>query len=197
MRKKIILLTLPVLIPLLIFVGCATDRNAVQRKEVPPMTLSEQGITLTLNYLTEDQLIVKFGKKNNPFIAPPSVVGINQEMVFELSVESQPAGEILLKEVELQFGGKAEGPKNIFHLTRFWEVELTRGDTAEYTLGRMKQVIKKNLLPNKTIIKPGSGSTGLVAFLGKFPRYGNFTLYIPVFNKNGKMIHNFRFDFEL
>ena len=74
MRKKFILLILPVYVPLLLFVGCATDRNAVQRKEVPPMTLSEKGITVTLNYLTEDQLIVRFGEINNPFIAPPSVV---------------------------------------------------------------------------------------------------------------------------
>ena len=195
MRKRFFLLMLPAIVPLLLFAGCATDKNAVRQKDVPPMTLSEKGITVTVNYLTEDQLIASYGKKDNPFIPPPSVVGINQGIVFELFIESQTAGEILLKEMELQFGGRAEQPKNIFHLKRFWEVELNRGSTPGYNLGRMKQTIKKNLLPNKTTLKADSNSTGLIVFLGRFPRYGNFTMYIPVFEMNGELIHNFKYDF--
>ena len=63
---------------LILAVGCATDKGAVQRKDVPTTTLTEKGVSVTMDYLTNDELIAKFGKDNNPFIPPRSAIGINQ-----------------------------------------------------------------------------------------------------------------------
>ena len=197
MRKKIILLTLPVLIPLLLFVGCATDRNAVQRKEVPPMTLSEQGITVTLSYLTEDKLVERFGERDNPFIFPPSGFGLNSGFIFELAFNSDINADIMLNKIELQYEGKAKVPKNIFHFSNYWDMKLDEKNAPKKNLAKMKLVIKKNLLPNQYSIKSGSSHKKLIAFTGKLPRYGNFTVFVPVYDENGKLIHNFRYSFEL
>ncbi len=197
MRKKIILLTLPVFVPLLLFIGCATDRNAVQQKEVPPMTLSEKGLTVTVTYLTEDQLLERFGERNNPFIPPPSALGFNKTVVFELNIKSISEGNVILNKIELQYNDGVDRPKNMFHFENYWEMELSRGDTQKNDLAKIKYVIKQNLLPNELVVGKNLTYAGFIVFQGKLPQYGNFTLYVPVFNKNGEMLNNFKFVFEL
>lgn len=197
MLKKCIRIALCIIIPLLLSIGCATDRGAVGQKEVSPVSLSEEGVTLVIILLNENQLLERFGEKNNPFIPPPSAVGLNRLMVFELYAETASEIEIILNRIELQSGGKPKSPKNIFHFTNYWEVELKTGNTQKYDLGRIKLAIKRNLLPNKFTINKDSNTAGLLVFQGRLPRYGDFTLFVPVFSKDGEMIHNFRYDFEL
>ena len=149
MRKVYFFLTIAALVPLLLFIGCATDRYAVQQKEVPPMTLSEKGITVTVNYLTKDQLYERYGERNNPFIPPASLGGFNQAIVFDILIESSITADFILKYAELQAEGKVEIPKNIFHLGRYWEMELRNGDTPDNSLGRIKKSIKKEPYPEQ------------------------------------------------
>ncbi len=182
---------------LLLSIGCATDRGAVQQKEVSPVTLSEEGVTIVISLLNENQLLERFGERKNPFIPPPSAFGLNRMMVFELYIETALETEITLNRLELQASGKVKSPKNIFHFSNYWEMELQSGNTQKYDLGRIKLAIKRNLLPNKFIVNKDSNTTGLLVFQGRMPRYGDFTLFIPVFKKNGEMIHNFRYDFTL
>lgn len=202
MLKKCIRIAFPIIVPfllsiLLLSMGCATDRGAVQQKEVSPVSLSEEGVTIVISLLNENQLLERFGEKNNPFIPPPSAIGLNRVMVFELYVETTSEAEIILNRLELQSGGKPKSPKNIFHFSNYWELELKPGDTRKYDLGRIKLAIKRNLLPNKFTVNKDSNSTGFFVFQGRLPRYGEFTLFVPVFKKNGEMIHNFRYDFTL
>ena len=197
MLKRFFLSPLAALVPLLLFIGCATDRYAVQQKEVPPITLSEKGITVIFAYLTEDQLLERFGERDNPFIPPPSAFGLNNTFVFEISIESQVDAEIILNKLELQFDRGVDSPKNIFHFENYWDVELTKGDTQKHSLHKIKYVIKQNLLPNKLSVSKSSIYTGLIVFQGRLPQYGGFTLYFPVFDKNVKLIHNFKYDIEL
>ncbi len=197
MLKKCIRIAFLIIVLFLLSTGCATDRGAVQQKEVSPVTLSEEGVTIVISLLNENQLLERFGEKNNPFIPPPSAIGLNRVMVFELYVETASEAEIILNRLELQSGGKPKSPKNIFHFSNYWELELKPGDTRKYDLGRIKLAIKRNLLPNKFTVNKDSNSTGFFVFQGRLPRYGEFTLFVPVFKKNGEMIHNFRYDFTL
>ena len=202
MLKKCIKIAFPIIVLfllsiLLLSMGCATDRGAVQQKEVYPVSLSEEGITIVISLLNENQLLERFGERNNPFIPPPSAFGSNRLMVFELYVETASEVEVILNRLELQSVGKSKSPKNIFHFSSYWELELKTGDTRKYDLGRIKLAIKRNLLPNKFTVNKDSNSTGLLVFQGRLPRYGDFTLFVPVFKNNGEMIHNFRYDFTL
>lgn len=202
MLKKCIRIAFPIiglflLSILLLSIGCATDRGAVQQKEVSPVTLSEEGVTIVISLLNENQLLERFGERKNPFIPPPSAFGLNRMMVFELYIETALETEITLNRLELQASGKVKSPKNIFHFSNYWEMELQSGNTQKYDLGRIKLAIKRYLLPNKFIVNKDSNTTGFLVFQGRLPRYGDFTLFVPVFNKKGEMIHNFRYDFEL
>jgi hypothetical protein len=197
MRKSILMPTLTLIVMLLVFTGCATNKGAVQVKEVPNMTLTEKGVSVTMDYLPKAELIAKFGEDNNPFIPPAYSASFNQGMAFELSVRSEVRGEIYLKNLELHTGGRPENPKNSFHLTTFWENKLRRGPQQGYSMGRLKLKIKKYMLPTIVKLDPGSSQTGVVIFLGKIPRYGNFSLFVPVLDDKGGTINNFRFDFEL
>ena len=128
-------------------------------------------------------------------LATPYFTGA--EVEEPLDVETASEAEIILNRIELQSGGKPKSPKNKFHFSNYWELELQTGDTRKYDLGRIKLAIKRNLLPNKFTVNKDSKSTGLLVFQGRLPRYGEFTLFVPVFKKNGEMIHNFRYNFTL
>ncbi len=124
-------------------------------------------------------------------------LGLPIEINLSPRVETALEAEITLNRLELQASGKVKSPKNKFHFSNYWEMELQSGKTQKYDLGRIKLAIKRNLLPNKYIVNKDSNTTWFLVFQGRLPRYGDFTLFVPVFNKNGEMIHNFRYDFEL
>ncbi|MCK5570981.1 MAG: hypothetical protein KAJ15_14765, partial [Spirochaetes bacterium] len=101
MLKKCIKIAFPIIVLfllsiLLLSMGCATDRGAVQQKEVSPVSLSEEGVTIVISLLNENQLLERFGERNNPFIPPPSAFGLDSVMVFELYVETALEAEITL-----------------------------------------------------------------------------------------------------
>jgi len=50
------------------------------------------------------------------------------------------------------------------------------------------------VLPNTPQAASGERIEGYVVFMGKFPTYGDATLYIPVFEREN-MLKNFRFQF--
>jgi hypothetical protein len=198
--KKIVNLPCLFILPLLVLfaISCATTKGPViERPKPEPMTLSEKGITITIKYMDENDLNEQFGEKNNPFNPPPSVIGSNRMLVFEVSIDSIHDIKVFLDTIELQFGGKIKYPENQFHLVNYWEQEVKRRDPREYDLGRMRLTIKRNVLPNKLTIKKGTDFKGILVFQGRLPRYGEGKIFFPIYGISEELLHTFKFEYKM
>ena len=203
--KIILLITI-----VFLFASCSTERFIVRSRDIEIQKQTMNGITLSVKFLNEDDLVERFGRVNNPFIAPPSALGLNRMMVFEALVENNLKNTadpdaiaaivtiiIPLNKIEIQFGGKNKNPVNRFHLYEFWKNRIYKDDTyKKWNSSKINQLIKKTVLPNTVISKPQSDTAGLLVFMGRFPNYGTADVYIPIFTEDGNQLHNFRFVFQ-
>lgn len=197
MRKRYFVFVMIVILLVFFTSGCSTKRVSLQYPKPEPVTLSEKGMTLTLNPLEESQLEERYGKRGNPFIAPPSALGFNQMRVFLFSIESMEDVLFVLKTIELRFGEKIKSPENAFHLINYWEGEAEKQGPGDYDPARMRRTIKQNVLPNDFTVKGGTQYEGLLIFQGRLPNHGNSTVVVPAFKESGEHFHDFIFNMEL
>lgn len=203
MKKiKISLLFIFGCIGLLLYGGCSTNRYSTRPLSSPDQTAEGENVSLTLHFLGEEQLTERFGKEHNPFLPPPSALGLNRMIVFQLEVkplhessEKRPF-VIPLKETELQFGGRNKSPVNRFHLTQFWESKKDKVGMKGRDLVELKKIIQENVLPNELSIEENTLSTGLLVFTGRFPKYGKAVVYVPLFLEKNRPVNTFSFEFE-
>jgi hypothetical protein len=85
--------------------------------------------TITMKYTNEEELEERFGTVNNPFISPPSALGLNRIMVFDVQIASTMPIVVQLNRLELQFGGKNKNPMNRFHLSQFWANKIRESES--------------------------------------------------------------------
>jgi hypothetical protein len=171
---------------------------------IPPQSQTENGITVNISHVEEKMLQDRFGKTNNPFVEPASLLRLNKIMVFDVRIhvengKSQGPTEALffLGEVELQHGGKVIHPENRFHLYTFWENLINKNDDYKsWNKGRVNNVIKDTLFENETTVQKGSTAEGFIVFMGNLPKYGKGELYIPLFFEGGQKETVFRFTFD-
>ena len=180
--------------------SCATTSVEVQRADTGVLQKSAQDVDMSVRFLDETVLKELHGETNNPFISPPSALKMNRILVFEVTASSASAKpeNILLElgTMELQFGRNPEEPVNRFHLSNFWERRIEKNDGYRgWNKARLNNVIKEYVLPNTAQAASGERIEGYIVFMGKFPTYGDATLYIPVFESENKMLNNFRFQF--
>jgi len=182
---------------ILLLANCSTDRFTIQSIDMQPQSQTMYDTTITMKYTNEEELEERFGTMNNPFISPPSAMGLNRIMVFDVQLASTMHIVVQLKRVELQFGGKNKNPMNRFHLSQFWENKIRESESHRgWNSSKTKKVVNQNVLPNELTVTPGPASDGFLVFMGRFPNYGTATVYLPVFSEDGKTIHNFTFHFE-
>jgi len=183
---------------LIIFVisSCATNKFEIQTSGNALKTAKEKDIRLTLKFLDEKTMIDRFGKEDNPFLSPPSALSLNKIMVFELNISNLSKEDLnrevmlQLNQIELQFVKVNKHPINQFHLKQFWEM---KSKNSNY---KISLLIKNNVVQNKLVLKEESNYKGLLVFIGNFPNYGDAKVYVPVFREDGRLIHNFKFDFS-
>ena len=179
--------------------SCATTSVQPDRADSIVLQKSAAGVDMSVRFLDETALKELHGETNNPFISPPSTLKMNQTLVFEVAASSASAKPenilMQLNTIELQFGRKPEEPVNRFHLANIWERRIEKNDGYRgWNKARLNNVIKEYVLPNTAQAASGERIEGYVVFMGKFPTYGDATLYVPVFDSEN-MLNNFRFQF--
>ncbi len=193
-------------------VGCATKYRVAPDNYPPNRELYD--ISMNLTYLKEEALIERFGNTNNPFFAPPSIIGANEMAVFELEVVNNTSSSeirdssilIPLSSMRVIYGGKALLPVNSFQLGIFWEDKLRGGASSSDrgtsksdrygTARKMQYIINRELLPRELTLETGSSNTGLIVFMGRFPSWGDGEVHIPVFTENKQIIGVFKDEFQ-
>lgn len=188
---------------ILLLAGCSTGKRFVKTEGASSDTATDLGLSVKLRYIDEEEIKEKYGKRNNPFLSPPSALSPNPFIIFELTMDTDQNFKgpftVHLKDVEIQFGGINKQPTNQFLLTKFWEHELQQEMLDKryvgWSMGKIRVLIKRTIFPNKFEIQRGDTQKGLLFFKGGFPRYGEAFVYVPVI-KDGAMAKNFRFTFE-
>jgi hypothetical protein len=194
-----------VLTAMLLTAGCGTGRLTVaDTAEKQTLTQEEGGVRATLTFLPKGELVRRFGEENNPFIPPEAMLSAKDFFVLEAVVTETPVpgGEkpyryltVLPGEMELHFSGKVDRPTNQFHFTNYWEQVTKVKDPREYSIERMTLTIKRTMLERENSTA-GGPVRGLVVFRQNLPSYGEATVYLPVFDQDGRPVHRFSFVFS-
>jgi len=180
-KKHLFIFKLFIGLFLVILTSCATTDLKKMDRDFPPQIQTIDDVKISVSYLNEKELREQFGKINNPFISPPSALGLNNIMTFHVQVENSSQSSIStyiqLNRIELQFAGKVFEPINRFHLYNFWELKIKNNEDYFYwSPSKVNLIIKDNVFPNSLSISPGEKYTYLLTFMGRFPKYGQAQL---------------------
>ena len=183
-----------------LLIGCSTGKRVVMTNASASTQARDIGLEMSLRYLNEEEIYKRFGEKNNPFISEDTALGMNQFIVFELTVIPQSGFNgpyiVELDSIELQFGSVNTSPQNRFHITSFWDHKIKRDDRySQWSMGKVGSVIKRSVLPNQFTVQRDGRIRQLLVFQGGFPKYGNATVYIPVLKEDG-VAANVKFNLE-
>jgi hypothetical protein len=171
--------------------GCATVKRGPEGPIFQPASATEKGITVSMRQLGRDELIERYKEIDNPYLTESSLLG-GEMIVFELTISAPIEIKLTLKTMEFHFGPKFTPPINRFHLSEYWKSRIqSQNSYGGWTSARVTHTINKTMFPEKLIVNPNESHTGLVVFMGRFPKYGEALLYIPVYTKNDELIHLF------
>ena len=183
---------------------CSSDRWVITSKNLAP-DRDEYAIDLTATYLTEEDIIEKFTKRDNPYLPPETLVSGTDMIVFEVTVHNRTPGNrsivVPYESMRMIAANKAFVPMSQFRLSEFWKNFLDKAstrDTRDYksTGGKMSYVIGETMFANPAEIKSGENYSGIVAFMGRFTKYGVAEINIPVFDTEERAIGIFVEEFE-
>jgi hypothetical protein len=151
-------------------------------------------VTLTLTYLSEEDLIQLEGKPfrptdtamertgYNPYILPSKGIFQRELLVFRLhAVSEETVLRFTLTDICLTMGGVVDSAKNINRLMVHWDGFL---DDSEDTF--MRESAMRTLLPYDCIVAPGEPLEGYLVFFKNFPKTGgDAVISIPAETDSG------------
>ena len=188
------ILLISCVLSLILVTGCATGRKTFQQMRFKPVTLSEKGITVELVHPTEEELIGRFGRVDNPFLPAPSFLGGGPSLVLELSIETSTDLRVYLSSIEFHMGNKFLGPVSPSHFAHYFDTRIQRDDRYRgWTSGRVRKRINDHMLPSRLKLKSGESERGFVVFSGSLPSQGEAAFYLPVYSPEDELLHTFKF----
>jgi hypothetical protein len=172
--------------------GCASVKKGREGLLFKPVSAAEKDITVSLREVGRDELVERFRTVDNPYLPPGSLVGGDEMIVFELTISAPSEIKLILKSIEFHFGSYFTHPTSRFRLSQEWEFRIQRQDAYNgWTGARVTQIINRTMVPDKLVLRPNESYTGFLVFMGRFPTYGEASIYLPVFTKNDELIHLF------
>lgn len=189
----------------LLFTQCSSDRYAISSKNTAP-DREEYDIEAALTYLTDEALLDRFGKNDNPYMSPETLVSGSDIIAFEVTVQNNTPGDrtiiVPLESIRLVSGNSAYVPQSAYRLISFWDNNLKKRGSANWkynyhsTPGKMRYVINETMFANPALLKSGENYSGIVAFMGRFTKFGYGEINIPVFDEEARVIGIFAEEFE-
>jgi hypothetical protein len=200
MRRKSIILMAAVLVLFWASFGFAGETGVGKSKGnmLQSVSASSEDIRIEIHYLDGEQLVERYGEKNNPFIG----LGPSPLTTFIISIKTPVDVRLDLATVELQAGGMTVRPLRDFFITTYWNGKL-RNQGRNYiprtykgwSAGKIQYNTRKYMVPARLKVKADETYEGLVVFEGRLPRYDKVTLVLPVYSASGELLHPFRFEY--
>jgi hypothetical protein len=183
---------------LILISGCTTGEQSLKEgdKRSVVTTLSEQGITLSAQYLDKKMLYDRFGTRDNPFLEYKG----NRLIVIEFTLSAGYEVRLRLSKVTFDYLNTLSKPVPRVDFSQYWERTLRNPGTAstglpsryrDWSYNRVLKVINENTLPDSLEIRPGPEYTGFMLFEGEEGKYGNAKITVPIYSAGGKKVHEF------
>lgn len=127
-----------------------------------------------------DTLYERFGKTNNPFIAPPMLITPRYFYVFSVTVTAKQNVTVQTDRIELIAGGDREHPDGVEAVIRFWEANSPDDTPTDHkNILKKKGIMRKNLFPDSLSLIPGESYTGYIMFIHPNPSLNPGQMIIP------------------
>jgi hypothetical protein len=183
-----------------LLISCETDEKTTREGDTGAVvkTLSNKGVTLTAQYLNNKMLYDRFGSRNNPFIEYLE----NPLVVISFTMSSEQPVRFRLGRVNVYYLDQWLGPVGRVDLNSYWERVLRQQGVAQtgspkmyknWSYKTVSQVINDNVLYDSFDIVPGVDQRGFMLIQGVPNRFGTARIEIPIYDMNGKEIHEFIF----
>jgi hypothetical protein len=162
-------------------------------------TTSEGGVTVGVRHLDEEILGDMFGSKSNPFI----FLGSRPLTILEISIKSDSMLKLKYDTINLAVEKDIKAPINVFKLSNYWDRKLNTNSSYTHTpykgwsYGKVSLRLRRNMLPSKLTLEPGSTYEGYLVYSGKTVYKNDATLFVPVLKENGTLLRELILEFEL
>ena len=139
-------------------------------------------VTITLTYLTENDLVKANGRENNPYILKSKGVAQRDLMVFKFKGESDTTKLYFnVTDVSLTMAGVTDNAKNAMRFLTYW-----KGYVDESEVNAMDSRIRHTILPDLCKILPEKPLEGYLVFNKNFPNMGGeASIQIPAYTDDG------------
>ena len=166
---------------LLTLAGCQSPKSPIAPGIVIEQNLGDISLKMTL--LTEEELVKRHGRDENPFYAYPGKVPRKDFFVFDTVITTENSEiNFILDEILLTLDtGITDNAKNRNTLLGTWDFYL-KNDISQ---AQMKRVIKQNLSENKFMVTPSEDYKGYIVFLVKSEAAKEGILQIPAETAEG------------
>lgn len=171
----------------------------------PPLAVQNEAVQqhrgeyfdLTLRFIDEEELIERYGQRNNLFIAPVGLISRDRFIPFELSITARrEAVAMPLNLIEMSYGGRSVTPMNQFHFGQYWLHRDEQSEIPGAEAAARQRTIRRTILPNTTRVAPGETESGMLLFSSNFPRYGTAEITIQIVDQSERPIERARFRYE-
>jgi hypothetical protein len=211
LRRSLLLLLpgiMPVLILVLVFIGCASTREParVAGQTLIPLSPAEADVNLTASYLSPEDLVALVGENSNPFL----FFAGSPLMVFRISVgRSERDIRLFYDSFGLRHADGTRRPLPQSSITRYWDARLrkprsssvndwisNRRQFTRWSSGKITYNTNVFMVSSAQTIEADEFYEGLVVFEGSLPTRGILILEAPIFSDTGSLTHNFSFEFQ-
>ena len=152
---------------------------------------------LTLRFIDEDELIDRYGRRDNLFIAPVGLISRDRFIPFELKITARREAVALpLNLIEMSYGGRSVTPMNQFHFGQYWQHRDEQSEISGAEAAARQRTIRRAILPNTTRVAPGETESGMLLFRGNFPRYGTAEITVQIVDQTDRPIERAQFRYE-
>lgn len=173
---------------ILVSTGCLTKPETVITSSSVPITIKSGEGSISLTYMTEDELIDQFGRNGNVFATFPAKLQPRRNIVFKLDIESINQTVTLdLRNIIFKMGEVSSLSKYSAQLINSWSTYLQ----TEKEQVNANRLTVNYMHKNKITINPGESVSGLIVFLDKFPKYGESFIRYGIKDQEGKL-HEFQ-----
>ncbi|ORC35911.1 hypothetical protein B4O97_07520 [Marispirochaeta aestuarii] len=173
--------------------GCTTADPV--RYERVVHSIQSDNYNIQIRIVEAEELERQSGRIPSPFVIEPGVFDPREYVVFEVVIKnkSDHGAMFELKDLELKMGAANYYTKNGFQIKQYWEKQ---DDVKSADRNRMDKIIDRHVFPRKIEIPSDGLKRGYVVFLARMPKYGEMTLFLPIFGDGFKPdIYEFTFPF--
>lgn len=179
MRKKILSM-FGATVLVILATGCASLLPQQQVVEKVSGNAENDVCEVYVMSVGRDTLYERFGKTNNPFIAPPMLITPRYFYVFSVTITARQDVTVRTDRIELIAGGEREHPDGVEAVVRFWKANSDNETPSEQrsTADRL-QKIRQTLLPDTLNLVSGESYTGYIMFISSNPSLDPDKIIIP------------------